>query len=62
MSSIHLKSRENSDVIVQHNSIILPNIKGAVHPKMKLLSSFIHPQVVSNLYGSLSSVEHKRKY
>jgi len=37
-------------------------LKRAVHPKMKLLSSFTHPQVVSNLYGSLSSVEHKIRY
>jgi len=29
---------------------------------MKILSSFTHPQVVSNLYEFLSSVEHKRRY
>ncbi len=25
-------------------------VKGIVHPKMKILSSFTHPQVVPNLY------------
>jgi len=29
---------------------------------MKILSSFTHPQVVSNLYEFLSSVEHKGRY
>ncbi len=33
--------------------------KGIVHPKMKLLSSFTHPQVVPNLYECLCSDEHK---
>jgi len=30
-----------------------------VHPKMKILSLFTHPQVVLNLYEFLSSAEHK---
>ncbi len=38
------------------------NIKEMVQPKMKLLSSFTHPHVVSNLYEFLSYVEHKRRY
>jgi len=29
---------------------------------MKILSSFIHPQVVANLYEFLSSAEHKGRY
>ncbi len=33
-----------------------------VHPKMKILSSFIHPHIVPNLYEFLSSVEHKIMY
>jgi len=37
-------------------------LKGIVHPKMKILSSFTHHQVVPNLYAFLSSAEHKRKY
>ncbi len=37
-------------------------LKGIVHPKMKILSSFTHPQVVPNLYECLCSVEHKGKY
>ncbi len=36
--------------------------KGIVHPKMKILSSFTHPQVVPNLYECLSSAEHKGRY
>ncbi len=37
-------------------------LKGIVHPKMKILSSFTHPQVVSNLYECLCSAEHKGRY
>ncbi len=37
-------------------------IKGIVHPKMKILSSFTHPQLVPNLYGCLCSAEHKGRY
>jgi len=29
---------------------------------MKILPSFIHPQVVANLLEFLSSAEHKRRY
>ncbi len=42
--------------------IILFLIKGTVHPKMKILSSFTHPHVIPNLYKFLSYVEHKRRY
>ncbi len=37
-------------------------IKGIVHPKMKILSSFTHSQVVPNLYECLCSAEHKGRY
>jgi len=37
-------------------------LKAIVHPKMNMLSSFPHPQVVPNLYELLSSAEHKRRY
>ncbi len=37
-------------------------VKGIVHPKMKMLSSFTHPQVVPNLYECLCSAEHKGRY
>ncbi len=37
-------------------------VKGLVHPKMKMLSSFTHPQVVPNLYECLCSDEHKGRY
>ncbi len=37
-------------------------LKGIVHPKMKILSSFTHPQVVPNLYECLCSAEHKWRY
>jgi len=35
-------------------------VKGTVHPK--IMSSLTHPQVFPNLYGFLSSDEHKRRY
>jgi len=38
------------------------NLKGIVHPKIKILSSFTHPHVVPTLYEFLSSAEHKRRY
>lgn len=34
-------------------------MKRTVYPKLKPLSSFTHPQVATNLYQFLSSVEHK---
>ncbi len=37
-------------------------LKGIVHPKMKMLSSFTHPQVVPNLYECVCSAEHKGRY
>jgi len=37
-------------------------LKGIVDLKMKILSSFTHPQIVSTLYEFLSSVEHKIRY
>ncbi len=37
-------------------------LKGIVHPKLKILSSFTHPQVVPNLYEFLCSAEHKGRY
>jgi len=33
-------------------------VKGIVHFKLKMMSSFTHPQVVSNLNEFLSSAEH----
>ncbi len=35
--------------------------KETVHPKMKILSSFTHPQVDPNLYECVCS-EHKGRY
>ncbi len=37
-------------------------IKGIVHPKMKIISSFTHLRVVPNLYECLCSSEHKGRY
>ncbi len=37
-------------------------IKGTVHPKIKILSSFTLPQVVPNLYECICSAEHKGSY
>ncbi len=42
--------------------MILTAIKGIVHPKVKILSSFTYPQVVPNLYECLCSAEHKGRY
>ncbi len=36
--------------------------KGIVHPKIKILSSFTHPQVVPKVYTCLCSAEHKGGY
>ncbi len=36
--------------------------KGILHPKCTILSSFTHPNVVTNLCEFLSSAEHKRRY
>ncbi len=38
------------------------SLKGIVHPKMKILSSFTHPQVVPNFYEFLCSAEHKGRF
>ncbi len=35
------------------------HFKGIVHPKIKIVSSFTHPQVVPNLYECVCSAEHK---
>ncbi len=37
-------------------------VKGIVHPKMKMLSSFTHPHVAPNLYEFLFYVKHERRY
>ncbi len=37
-------------------------LKGIIHPKMKITSSFIHRQVVPNLFEFISSAEHKKKH
>jgi len=36
--------------------------KEILHQKMKVLSSYTHPHVVSNLYEFLSSAEQKGRY
>ncbi len=41
--------------------LLLYCLKGIVHPKMTILSSFTHPQVVPNLYTFICSAEHKRR-
>ncbi len=38
------------------------SLKEVVHPKMKIPSSFTHPQVVLNLYEIICSAEHKGRY
>jgi len=49
--------------LADHNSGgLLTILKGILHPKMKILSSFTHLQVVANHYEFLSSAEHKGRY
>ncbi len=38
------------------------SLKETVHPKMKTLSSFMHPQVDPNLYECVCFAEHKGRY
>jgi len=42
--------------------LMLYNIEEIVYPRIKILSSFIHPHVIPNLYGFLSFAEHKTRY
>jgi len=37
-------------------------VKGILHPKTEILSSFTNPHVVANLYEFLTSDEHKARY
>ncbi len=46
----------------KEKSISITLKRGIVHPKMKILSSFTHPQVVPNLYECLCSAEHKGRH
>ncbi len=49
--------------LVRESVLVRVNgLKGTVHPKMKILSSFTHLQVVPNLYECLCSAEHKGRY
>ncbi len=47
---------------IRHRLLIVTDLKGIVHPQMKMLSSFTHPQVDPNLYECLCSSEHKGRY
>jgi len=42
--------------------IRINQVKGFVHPKMKILSVFTHPHVVPNIYVFICSAEHKGRY
>ncbi len=46
----------------QHQHQSAGCLKGIVHLKMKILSSFTHPQVFPNLYECLCSTEHNGIY
>ncbi len=50
------------DLISKLQANVLFIIKGIVHPKMNILSSFTHPQVVLNLYECVCSAEHRGRY
>ncbi len=58
----HLKEALKWSYIEMNIALCKEEVKGIVHPKMKILSSFTHPQVVPNLYECLCSAEHKGRY
>ncbi len=49
-------------ILYDNKALKHDKIKGIVHPKMKIVSSFTHPQEVPNLYEFLCSEEHKGRY
>ncbi len=52
-----------SEECFQHFVESMPRrLKEIVHPKIKILSIFTHPQVVLNLFECVCSAEHKGKY
>ncbi len=55
-------SKEKHVVYDGHRLRFFFYLKGIVHPKMKILSSFTHSQVVPNLYECLCSAEHRGRY
>ncbi len=62
---LNFKLREPSVFCYREFTSVLgidTDLKGIVHPKMKILSSFTRPQVVPNLYECVCSAEHKGRY
>ncbi len=58
-SSVHFSTLLTCHQTLQRLTIDLGHkdvgdIKGLVHLKMKMMSSFTHPRVIANLYGTLS--------
>ncbi len=49
--------RTDTALVIQNTQ----SVKGIVHPKMKIVSSFTQPQVDPNLYECVCS-EHKGRY
>ncbi len=47
--------------LCDEGSLLFQIMKRTVYPKLKIMSSVNHPQVVPNLYEFLSSVEHTQK-
>ncbi len=70
LQTLYLKldaTDETTSVTYDSTSGVLKNanyikVKGIVHPKMKILSSFTHPREVPNLYECVCSAEHKGRY
>uniref|UniRef100_A0A672T2L7 Protein odr-4 homolog n=1 Tax=Sinocyclocheilus grahami TaxID=75366 RepID=A0A672T2L7_SINGR len=60
LEDLLINEGSHKGTVVHHDLHVL--LEGIVHPKMKMLSSVIHPQVVANVYDCLSSEEHKRRY
>jgi len=46
--NVNLKFKEFSNQIRAFYHVALRRLKGIFHPKMKIVSSFTHPQVVQN--------------
>ncbi len=58
---VHYNNRYGQSRSHDGDQFIKICLKGIVHPKMKILSSFTHPQVVPNLYETYTTLAVIRK-
>ncbi len=52
---------KNAETLIFIRKNMLSKLKGIVNPKLKILSSFNHPQVVPNLYEFIFFCRTQRK-